>query len=924
MIPVQNEPPLDNPRRWPVRVILIAIVFALVAPGLVFTGVLLSRYAASERAQSQAEAQSTAVRIADSLDREIGGLMAALRALATSPALARGDLAAFDVQARAVADGIGQNVVLIDASGQQQMNTRLPLGAPLPRSGATEAFERVLAQRTAIVSDLFMGAVAQQWVVSVLLPVVRDGRVVAVLAMSLQPAYLASILAQQGLPDRWVASVVDGNDLVIARTVNTERFTGQLATRDLREHAKGERAVWIGTTLEGAEVLAASAKLRLSNWRVGVGVPVSIVEAPLRRTMEVMVVGGGLTLLLAGVLAWQLARSVAGPLQRLAAAGALLGQGLPVLGVRSAITEVDAVSRALVQATADLRSRADALAAERAQLAAIIETVPVGLLIAEAPSGRIVAGNAQIERMLRTAGTASAAGRYAEWTLSHADGRPVAAGENPLGRALAGEGHAELKCLCRRADGSSICVQLIAEPIRAAEGAAAGPAAGTVTGAVIAILDIDEVVRAREAKTRFAESREAQVASRTAELEAANQRLRDEIAGRARAEEQLRQSQKMESVGRLTGGIAHDFNNLLTIVIGSLDLLRRRGPEERHRRLLDNAMEGATRAATLTSRLLAFSRQQPLSPQPVDVNRLVAGMSDLLHRTLGESVQVETVLAGGLWQTHADPNQLENALLNLAVNARDAMMEAEPLGGRLTIETANSFLDETYVEQHLELASGQYVMVAVSDTGAGMAPDVVGRVFEPFYTTKPQGQGTGLGLSQVHGFVKQSGGHVTIYTELGQGTTVKIYLPRFIAAETPEPAAALRRSVADGRTGETVLVVEDEQAVRRFSSEALRELGYVVLEADGAAAALRLLDAHPEIALLFTDVVLPDVNGRALAHEAAARRPGLPVLFTTGYTRNAIVHNGQLDPGMDLIGKPFTVEALAAKLREVLDRAPGP
>ena len=918
MIPVQNEPPLDNPRRWPVRVILIAIVFALVAPGLVFTGVLLSRYAASERAQSQAEAQSTAVRIADSLDREIGGLMAALRALATSPALARGDLAAFDVQARAVADGIGQNVVLIDASGQQQMNTRLPLGAPLPRSGATEAFERVLAQRTAIVSDLFMGAVAQQWVVSVLLPVVRDGRVVAVLAMSLQPAYLASILAQQGLPDRWVASVVDGNDLVIARTVNTERFTGQLATRDLREHANGERAVWIGTTLEGAEVLAASAKLRLSNWRVGVGVPVSIVEAPLRRTMEVMVVGGGLTLLLAGVLAWQLARSVAGPLQRLAAAGALLGQGLPVLGVRSAITEVDAVSRALVQATADLRSRADALAAERAQLAAIIETVPVGLLIAEAPSGRIVSGNVQIERTLRLSGIA--AERYGDWVLSHPDGRPVAAGENPLARALRGEAHAELTCNCRRADGLSLCVQIIAAPIRTGDAGAAG----AVTGAVIAILDIDEVVRAREAKARSADSLEAQVAGRTAELEAANQRLRDEITGRAQAEEQLRQSQKMESVGRLTGGIAHDFNNLLTSVIGSLDLLRRRSPEDRNRRLLDNAMEGATRAATLTSRLLAFSRQQPLAPQALDVNRLVAGMSDLLHRTLGEGVQVETVLAGGLWQTHADPNQLENALLNLAVNARDAMMEAEPLGGRLTIETANSHLDETYVAQHLDLAPGQYVMIAVTDTGAGMPPDVVGRVFEPFFTTKPQGQGTGLGLSQVHGFVKQSGGHVTIYTEMSQGTTVKVYLPRFIAPETPEPVAAAPRPAASGRSGETVLVVEDEPAVRRFTSEALRELGYVVLEADDAAAALRLLDAHPEIALLFTDVVLPELNGRSLAQEALRRRPGLPVLFTTGYTRNAIVHNGQLDPGVDLIGKPFTVEALAAKLREVLDRgAPG-
>ncbi|MDQ7958508.1 MAG: PAS domain S-box protein [Pseudomonadota bacterium] len=399
--------------------------------------------------------------------------------------------------------------------------------------------------------------------------------------------------------------------------------------------------------------------------------------------------------------------------------------------------------------------------------------------------------------------------------------------------------------------------------------------------------------------------------------ETLERRVADEVAERSRTEDALRQAQKMEAVGQLTGGIAHDFNNMLAVVIGSLDLLARRfaDSEPRAARYIESARDGARRAAQLTQRLLAFSRQQPLKPEAVDANRLVAGMSDLLRHSLGASVRLETVQAGGLWRSHADPNQLENVILNLAVNARDAM----PDGGRLTIETANCHLDENYVAAHIGLAPGQYVMIAVTDTGAGMTPEVLAKAFDPFFTTKEVGRGTGLGLSQVYGFVKQSGGHVKIYSERGQGTTVKVYLPRLTGhADTPAPAQAAG-SLPLGDAQELVLVVEDEAAVRQFSVEALTELGYRVLEADGAAAALELIDAHPEITLLFTDVVMPEVNGRKLADEARRRRPGLKVLFTTGYTRNAVVHNGVLDAGVQLIGKPFTVEALAARVREVLD-----
>jgi signal transduction histidine kinase/CheY-like chemotaxis protein len=391
--------------------------------------------------------------------------------------------------------------------------------------------------------------------------------------------------------------------------------------------------------------------------------------------------------------------------------------------------------------------------------------------------------------------------------------------------------------------------------------------------------------------------------------------LREETARREKAEDQLRQAQKMEAIGRLTGGVAHDFNNLLTIVIGSLEMLLRRWttPEPRLAKLAANALDGAHRAAALTARLLAFARRQPLDPKPVDVNHLVATTSELFRRTLGESIKIETVLAGGLWQTFADAHQLEAALLNVAVNARDAM----PDGGRLTIETANAHLDDAYAGAHSDVRPGQYVMVAVTDTGAGMSGEVLSNAFEPFFTTKPAGQGTGLGLSQVYGFTKQSSGHVKIYSEKGQGTTVKIYLPRHTAA-APIVETAPAPDASASSMAYTILVVEDEDGVRRFTVDALRELGFRVVEADGADAALQRLDDDVDIALMITDVVMPGVHGRKLADEAVRRRPALKVLFMTGYTSNAVVHNGVLDPGVALITKPFTTAQLAAKIEQAL------
>jgi PAS domain S-box-containing protein len=389
-----------------------------------------------------------------------------------------------------------------------------------------------------------------------------------------------------------------------------------------------------------------------------------------------------------------------------------------------------------------------------------------------------------------------------------------------------------------------------------------------------------------------------------------------DLTERRMIEEQLRQAQKMEAIGQLTGGVAHDFNNLLTVIVGNLETIWRSAPADdgKLRRAIDQVTRGAQRAVTLTQQLLAFSRRQPLNPKPTDINRLVAGMSDMVRRTIGENIAVETVLAGGLWRVEIDAHQLESALLNLAVNARDVMQD----GGKLTIETANAHLDDGYTDQYPELKPGQYVVLCVTDTGTGMTPEVIARAFEPFYTTKPIGQGTGLGLSQVYGFVKQSGGHVRLYSEVGHGTTVKIYLPRMSGQRDEEQEANIAVPLRGG-LHEVVLVVEDDNDVRLFTTESLRELGFTVLEARDGPSALKQLERHPEVQLLFTDVGLPGINGAQLVAAAREQRPDIKVLFTTGYARNAIVHQGRLDAGVKLITKPFTRSQLAARIRDVLD-----
>lgn len=385
------------------------------------------------------------------------------------------------------------------------------------------------------------------------------------------------------------------------------------------------------------------------------------------------------------------------------------------------------------------------------------------------------------------------------------------------------------------------------------------------------------------------------------------------------AQEQLAASQKMEAVGQLSGGIAHDFNNLMMIVLGNLEAIKRNTSDlavthPNLERNVNNAMRGAQRAASLTSRLLAFSRRQPLDPKPLDVNKFLTGSAEFLQRSLGELVEMEVVGAAGLWHIEVDTNQLETALVNIAVNARDAM----PKGGRLTIEAANRYLDAAYCQSIPELSSGQFVAICITDTGEGMDTDVVSRAFEPFFTTKEVGHGTGLGLSQVYGFVKQSGGHTKIYSEVGHGTTVKLYFPRF-KGESSEDEIEAPEILAQGDQGETILLVEDDKGVRTYLTGALQDLRYRVLAAANAEIALRLLaEENLRVDILLTDIVMPGINGRELGQKAIQMRPRLKVLYMSGYARNAVVRDGRLDRDVDFLQKPISTQVLATRLRDAL------
>ena len=535
----------------------------------------------------------------------------------------------------------------------------------------------------------------------------------------------------------------------------------------------------------------------------------------------------------------------------------------------------------------------------------LVESAPDAIVVVDA-KGKIVMVNGQAEALFgyprdEMLGQAvemlvpdALRGRH----IKHRDGFINNSSVRPMGTGMDLSG--------QRKDGSQVPVEISLSPLEAPEGLMVAAA----------IRDITAQRQAQEALKRAYDEMEDRVRERTAELEQANLALQAEMADRHKAEQALYQAQKMEAVGQLTGGVAHDFNNLLTVVMGNLQLLANQLKNDSlGTELIQAAIKAAKRGAELNRTLLAFSRKQRLAPEPVDFNEMISGIAQMLRRTLGEQVQILLKPAASLPRAMADPAQLETALLNLAVNARDAM----PEGGKLTIETATMFFDEHSAELEGDVVPGRYVLLAVSDTGSGMPPEVVARAFEPFFTTKETGKGSGLGLAMVYGFVKQSGGHVKIYSESGLGTTVKIFLPQSGDPDGVE-AAATAGPAARPTGKETILLVEDEEDVRQLGCRVLDALGYRILQAGDGPSALAILDKEPDIALLFTDVVLPGgMMGPDIARQAKARRPELKVLFTSGYTGNAIQHLESVAGHVQLLSKPYAIDDLAQMVRSALD-----
>jgi len=837
---------------------------ALVLPVLLFASLTAWTHVRAEQERAVETAQALAHELSAAVDRELAGPRLVMEALATSDELRRGDLQAFHRTATAVADALGVTIVVRDPGQPRQLlNTSAPWGAalPPPNPEVRRFDEQVVRNKRPAVTNVIMGPLQKRLLATVIVPVLHEGDVNYLLAVGIPVERLEPVFSDVTLDEGWLAAIVDSKGTIAARSVDPEAFVGKQAPSDWISHATGRNGLWRGQNLQNVDVVAAYARSSDTNWFATVTVPVSLLNAPIWKALATLSAIGILLLSLSIVLASWAASHLTRAVGALQHAGIELEKNERVSAVATPVREINAVGRVLAAAATEAQRR-------EAHLHSILATVPSAMVVIDS-RGRIQSFSATAEKLFGfTASEVSGENvniLMPEPDRSAHDGyiqHYLDTGE----RRIMGKGRVVLG---RRKDGSKFPVELY---VGEAE------------------------VNGEKLFTGF---------------------LQD-LTEKHRVEHELRQTQKMEAIGKLTGGVAHDFNNLLTVITGNLEMLEAK-VGGKYGVFIEEAQEAADLAAQLTASLLAFGRRMPLDPKLADIGELVSASSELLRRTLGEAIVVRTGVRSGC-RAVVDAGQLKNAILNLAINARDAM----PKGGTLALEVSKAELDQDYALEHPEVRPGQYVLIAVSDTGTGMPAEVREHAFEPFYTTKPQGSGTGLGLSSVYGFVKQSGGHVALYSEVGQGTTVRIYLPLVTDKRDEAPEGAAIPTLPKG-SGELVLVVEDDERVRRVTVSRLRQLNYKVIEASNGPEGLSILERTPGVELLFTDMVMPGgMSGADLAAASSKRFPDIPVLFTSGYAGPEIA--GQADARVSSwLRKPYTLADLATVLRRVFskgDRAP--
>ena len=889
------------------RLVILIMVTVLPLVGLASLAVL--RTVDDEHAQIERDVGERVEGLLADVDRWISSIQAELQVLAVSPSLQEGDFVGFDRQMREALKIQGTSIVLHDTKAQQLLSTNRPFGEPLPRATNSEMHDRVVKTGKPQISDLIIGAVLRRPILTVGVPVFHDGRVAYVLAMGLGPELLLPLLQEQSLGADWTAAIFDRQGLTLARNRDHERFLGQPAAPVLKRSMAGAVESWFpNVTKDGVEVYSTFRRSPITGWTVAIGVPREFVDAPLRRALWIAFGGGGAVLALSLALAGWMARAIRRPVEALTGAAQALGRGAPLGPPIGGVRELDQVGHALRATAIALEQRAHAREAAEAALRAseerfrmLAESLPQ-LVWTCLPDGRV---DYLSRQWLEYTGMSEAEPLDSQRLKEVIHPDDLAATTACWGAAAAGLAPYDLEHRIRASDGTYRWFKTRGTPVR--------DEAGQTVRWFGSCTEIQDIVEARETLAHSREQLGIMVDERTRELAAANERLRTEIDARELAQTALMQAQKMEAVGQLTGGIAHDFNNLLTAVSGSLELLEARTSDETSLRLLRTAQRGASRGARLTQSLLAFARKQHLDPVPADLNAIIAEMSDMLHRSIGASVDIRHAPASELWPVLVDVNQIESALLNIAINARDAM----PQGGTLLVETANIGAGSDGLPN--EMAGRDCVLVSMRDTGTGMSPEIVEHAFEPFFTTKEIGRGTGLGLSMVFGVVRQSGGAVRIHSRIREGTTVHIYLPRAVEAAATSSSGRAKQAQRAGRA--RILVVDDDLDVRWITAECLRGIGHDVTEAGSGGAALAILDRGDPFDLVVMDLAMPGLSGTETVRLARRARPDLKALFCTGY---AEVSRFEGETGGDvLLKKPFAPEALAEAVRRALRPAPG-